>query len=167
VVENPIVAARVEELAILSILVEVDALRLAAAAGHHLAQRRILVREVLTRVGAVALNAALDLRVVETLFRVHVEEERILAQLDHGTPVDALVVAAAALRVEKAEFVHVVGTFGRAVDVHRPVAHLLVRPVLQAWLAQDHLVFARAAEVIRAAVVRVRVEAGRVCWTFQ
>ena len=134
-VKYSIVSTCVKKLAILPILVEIDALWLAVAAGHHLTQRRILVGEVLTRIGAVASDAALHLRVIETLLRVHVEEQRILAQLDHWAPVDALVVAAAALRVEEAEFVHVVGTLGRAIDVHRPVAHLLVGSVLQAWLA--------------------------------
>ena len=101
VIEHAVVATRVEELAVGPVLVEIDAVRFAHALRHHLAQRRVLVCEVLTRRDALFANAALDARVVQALFCVYVEEQWILAQLWHETTVYALVVAAAAFRVHE------------------------------------------------------------------
>jgi len=102
VIEHPIVPTRVEELAIGSILIQVDAVRFAGALWHHLAQRAVFVREVLTRRDALFADAALDARVVETLFCVHIEEEWVLAQLWHETSVGAFEIATAAFRVHEA-----------------------------------------------------------------
>ena len=161
-IENPVVSTRVKKLTTRPILIQIDALRLAITIGHHFAQRRIFVGEVLTRIRAVLSNAALHLRVIETLFRLHIEQERILAQLHHQATINALEVAAAALRVDKTILVHVARTFRDTIRVDRPVADLLILSVVQTWLAQNHLVFAAVAEVIRRAVVRIGVEAGRV-----
>ena len=69
-IEYSIVAARVKKLTIGPILVQVDALWLVVAVGHHLAQRRILVSKILTRIGAILSNTTFYFRIVETLFRV-------------------------------------------------------------------------------------------------
>ena len=101
VIEDAVVATGEEELTVGPVLVEVDAVRFARALRDHLAQRRVLVREVLTRRDALFANAAFDARVVETLFRVHVKEERVLAQLWHQSTVRAFVIAAAAFRINE------------------------------------------------------------------
>lgn len=101
VIEHTVVSTRVKELTIGSILVEIDAVRFACTLRHHLAQRRVLVREVLTRREALFAYAAFHARIVETLFCVHVKEKRILTQLRHETTVHALVVTTTAFRVHE------------------------------------------------------------------
>ena len=166
VIEDARVATREERLTIGALLVQIDALGPSAAVGHQFAQRLVLAAEVVTRTGALAPNAALDLRVVQALLALHVEQQRILAQLHHRSPVHALVVAAAALRVQKAKLLTTAAaaaaatwTFRVTVGVDGPIAHLLVLTKLQTGLAQHDLVLARAAEVIRRAVVRIGKEA--------
>lgn len=166
-IKYSIISASVEELTILPILVQIDTLRLAIAIWHHLTQRRILDSEILTRIGAIASNATLDFRIIKTLFSCHVKKQRVLTQLNHRTPVNALIVATTALRVYKAKFIHVIGTLWIAIHVHRPITHLLIRSILKAGLAENHLVFTTAAEVIRTAIERIRIKAGCVCRTLQ
>ena len=161
-IENPIVSTRVKKLTTRPILIQIDPLRLAITIGHHFAQRRIFVGEVLTRIRAVLSNTAFYLRVIKTLFRLHIEQKRILAQLHHQATINAFEVAAAALRVDKTIFIHVARTFRDTIRVDRPVAYLFILPVMQTWLAQNHLVFATVAEVIRRAIVRIGIEACRV-----
>lgn len=161
-IENPIVSTRVKKLTTRPILIQIDALRFAITIGHHFAQRRIFIGEVLTRIRAVLSNTAFHFRVIKTLFRLHIEQKRILAQLHHQATINALEIATAALRVDETIFVHVARTFRDTIRVYRPVAYLFILPVMQTRLAQNHLVFATVAEVIRRAVVRIGVEACRV-----
>ena len=72
-IEDSVVATRIKELTIGPILIQVDALWLAIAIWHHFAQRRILVRKILTWIGTVFSNTAFDFGVIETLFRVQIK----------------------------------------------------------------------------------------------
>ena len=114
VIEHAVISTRIKILTIGAILVQVDALWLRIAAGHHLAQRRIFIRKVLTRIGAVFTGAALDLWVIQTLLRLYVKQHRVLTELDHESSVHTFIIPAAAFRINESIFVQMARTFRRA-----------------------------------------------------
>ena len=118
-IEDSVVTTRIKELTVGPILVEIDALRLAIAVGHHFAQRRILVREILTWVGTVFSNTAFDFGVVETLFRVQIKQKWILAELNDESTINTFVVSTAALGINEPKLFVVVRTFRLTLSMMR------------------------------------------------